>query len=58
LPVQTALVTPENSSSYRRLWIIASLVCGFAVLIILLLRRSRTPHSSLITRSLDHDKKP
>ncbi|MEY2466484.1 MAG: von Willebrand factor type domain [Verrucomicrobiota bacterium] len=58
LPVQTALVTPENSSSYRRLWIIASLVCGFAVLIILLLRRSRMPHSSLITRSLDHDKKP
>jgi hypothetical protein len=54
---QTALVVPENSSNYRRLWIIALLVCGFAVLIILLLRRSRTPHSSLITRSLDHDKK-
>jgi hypothetical protein len=59
--VQTAVVAPAGSPFGRKnIWIagvvLAGVMLGFALL---LLRRSRaTPHASLITRSLDREKKP
>jgi hypothetical protein len=59
--VQTAMAAPASSPmGHKNIWIagvvLAGVMFGFALL---LLRRSRaTPHASLITRSLDREKKP
>jgi hypothetical protein len=59
--VQTAVVAPAGSPlSHKNIWlagvVLAGVMLGFALL---LLRRSRAmPHASLITRSLDREKKP
>lgn len=57
---QTApTATTENSSGGKTLWLVGAVAAVAGIgLVFLLIRRSRSgPHASLITRSLDRDKK-
>jgi len=59
-PVQTAVTVPPKALFSRKgIWIAGLVLLGIAVgFVVLSKRRSRTtPHASLITYSLDHDKK-